>query len=58
MDALEADALKFAREKMKVVEITPAEIEQWRKATAPVVDTYIKNAGPLGAQLVEAAHKL
>lgn len=58
MDSLEADALKFAREKMKVVEITPAEIEQWRKATAPVVDTYIKNAGPLGAQLVEAAHKL
>lgn len=58
MDGLEADALKFARDKMKVVEITPAELEQWRKATSSVVDTYIKDAGALGAQLVDAARKL
>jgi C4-dicarboxylate-binding protein DctP len=58
ISALEADALKFAREKMKVIELTPAEHERWRKSAAPVVDTYIKNAGPLGAQLVEAARKL
>ncbi len=58
MDAIEADSLKFAREKMKVVDITPAELDQWRKATAPVIETYIKEAGPLGAQLIEAARKL
>jgi C4-dicarboxylate-binding protein DctP len=58
MDGLEADALKFAREKMKVVEITPAELERWRKVTNSVVDTYVKGAGPLGAQLVDAARKL
>lgn len=58
MDTIEADSLKFAREKMKVVDLTPADLEQWRKATAPVIEAYIKEAGPLGAQLIDAARKL
>ncbi len=58
MDAIEAESLKFARENMKVVDITPAELAQWRNATAPVIEAYIKEAGPLGAQLIEAARKL
>ncbi len=58
MAGLEADALAFARSKMKVVELTPEDLAAWKEATRSVVDTYIQNAGPLGRQLVEAANKL
>ena len=58
MGQLEADALAFARKKMKVIELSPEDLQQWKKATTSVVDTYIRNAGPLGQQLVEAAGRL
>jgi C4-dicarboxylate-binding protein DctP len=54
----EADSLEFARGKMKVVALTPQELEAWRKATASVVDVYKKDAGPLGEKLVSEAQKL
>ena len=34
------------------------EMKAWQELAAPVVDEYINNAGPLGAQLVEAAKKI
>lgn len=55
---LEAEALAFAKTKMTVTEISDDDLAAWKKATASVVDTYIKNAGDLGKQLVEAAGKL
>jgi len=58
MGQLEADAFAFVKEKMKVVELTDAEMKEWQKLAEPVVQEYIKNAGPLGQQLVDAARKL
>ena len=58
MAQLEAEALEFARGKMKVVELSPEDLAAWKEATRSVVDTYIQNAGPLGKQLVEAANQL
>ncbi|NQV84877.1 MAG: TRAP transporter substrate-binding protein DctP [Rhodospirillales bacterium] len=58
IDELEATARKEAGKHMKIVEISGEDRKAWIKATRSVVDTYIKNAGPLGAQLVEAAGKL
>ncbi len=43
---------------MKVVDITDEQRSAWRAATKSVVDTYISNAGPLGAKLVAEAKKL
>lgn len=58
MGQLEADAFAEARKHIKVIELTPAQLEEWKKSTASVVDTFIKEAGPLGKQLVEAEKKL
>lgn len=58
MGQLEADAFAFVKEKMKVVELTDAEMKEWQKLAEPVVQEYVKNAGPLGQQLVDAARKL
>ena len=58
MGKLEQEALEFTKTKMKVIELSPEDLDKWKKASAPVVDTYIKNAGELGKELVEAANKL
>ncbi|MCP4009440.1 MAG: C4-dicarboxylate ABC transporter substrate-binding protein [Proteobacteria bacterium] len=58
MGRLEEEALEFARSKMTVVPISNDDLASWKKATSSVVDTYIRNAGPLGKQLVEAAGNL
>lgn len=58
MSQLEADAFDFVQDKMNVVYLTDAELKKWQELAEPVVDEYIKNAGPLGRQLVEAAQKL
>jgi len=58
MGDLEKEALEFAKTKMTVTEISADDLAAWKKATASVVDTYVKNAGELGKQLVEAAEKL
>ena len=58
MSQLEADAFAFVKEKMEVVELNDAEMKEWQKLAEPVVQEYIKNAGPLGQQLVDAAREL
>jgi C4-dicarboxylate-binding protein DctP len=44
--------------KMGVIDQTPAQIKAWQDASKPVVDLYIKAAGPLGQQMVDAAKAL
>lgn len=58
MTKIEADSLAFAKEKMKVVELSDSERAAWRKASSPVVKAYESRAGDLGSQLVKAAGKL
>jgi len=58
MNAIENGALADVKSKINTVDLTDAERNEWRKATRPVVDAYIKNAGDLGKKLVEAAGKL
>ncbi len=58
MGRLEAEAFKEAREKMKVIELTPAQLKDWQESTKSVKGIFIKESGPLGKQLVEAAEKL
>ncbi len=59
MAAIEADAYKAAKEHgMKVYTPTEAEIAEWRKGAAPVLEQYKKDAGALGAKVLAAALKL
>ncbi len=58
MGAIEADALKSVSDKINVIDLTDAERNLWRKATRPVVDSYIERSGAVGAKLVEDASKL
>ena len=44
--------------KMKVIELDDAQRMAFQKASASVVDDFIKSAGPMGAELVEEARKL
>lgn len=58
MSKLEADAFAFVSDKMKVINLSDEEMKAWKKLAEPVVGEYIKNAGPLGKQLVEAAKQM
>lgn len=58
MNQLEADAFAFVSDKMKVIELTEDELQEWRKLAEPVISEYVKNSGPLGQQLVDAARQL
>jgi len=58
MGNIENQALDAVRSKIKVIDLSTAERDQWRKATKPVVDDYIGRAGALGKALVAAAAKL
>ncbi len=58
IQSLEADALAYAKEHMKVTELGSKEIAAWQEATKSVEKIYIQNSGPLGAELVEAAKAL
>ncbi len=53
--AIEADALEYLRGKINVVELTDAEREKWRAATASVRQRFVENAGPLGAEVLKIA---
>lgn len=55
---LESDAIANAKEHMNVIHLSDDDIQQWREATQPVVDSFIENAGPLGKQVVDAARAL
>lgn len=53
-------AEKFIAEKtpMKVINLTPTQVQAWQKAAAPAIDEYIKSAGPVGQRLVDEVRKL
>lgn len=54
---LNQEAKDFISEqtKMKVVDLTPEEIEAWRAAAKPTMERFAKDSGPVAAQVVEAA---
>ena len=59
MSRIEAEAYAAAKaEGMEVVELTDAEIAQWREATRPVLDSYLEESGELGRTVYEAAESL
>ncbi len=59
MSNIEAEAFAAAEQNgMKVHALNEAEIEAWRKATAPVLDSYLAESGELGVRLVKAAQGL
>lgn len=59
MASIEAEAYEAAKANgMKVYEPTAEEMAAWKAASAPVYDEFVKKAGPLGAQLLEAAKGL
>ena len=56
---IEDEAYKLAKEKgMKIITPSKSDIEAYKAASKPVYDDYKKNAGSLGAQLLDAASKL
>lgn len=56
MSEFEAGAFKQAEENgMTVYYPTEEEIEAWRAASAPVIDAWLAEAGPLGQQILDAA---
>ena len=58
MGQLEAAAFDAVRDKIEVIELTPEQLKDWQDSTVTVIDSFVKNAGPLGKQLVEAAKTL
>lgn len=59
MANIEAEAYAAAKEAgMKVVELSDADIDAWRAATKPVLDSYLEESGELGQQVYKAAQGL
>ena len=59
MANIEAGAYAEAKQNgMKVVEISDAQVEAWRAATKPVLDSYLAESGELGEQIHKAAQGL
>jgi C4-dicarboxylate-binding protein DctP len=57
--AIEAEAYAFARSKgMKVVELTPDDVAEWRACSASIVEDYMSTAGELGGRVMQAYAKL
>lgn len=56
-EQLNQDAKEFlsTQTKMEVVELTPEEIEAWRKAAEPTMQRFAEESGPLAKQIVEMA---
>ncbi len=55
MTALEAEAFDFVKDKINVVKLTDDQLAQWQQLSTPVVEAFVKSAGPLGQQVVDAA---
>lgn len=53
------DSTKFIADKtpMTVVNLTPEQLKAWQEAAKPAIDAYIKEAGPVGQQLVDEVRK-
>ena len=58
MSAIEAEALEAVSSKMKVIDLTREERAEWKAATKPVVDAFIKRSADIGAAMVKAASEL
>jgi len=58
MSSIEAAALEDVSDKITVIDLTREERAEWRAATKPVVDAYIKRSGEVGAAMVKAAGEL
>jgi C4-dicarboxylate-binding protein DctP len=59
MADIEAEAYAFARGKgMKIHDLTPDEVAEWRACSAPVLENYISSSGELGNHLLAAYGKL
>lgn len=59
MARIEAAAYKVAEENgMKIVTLSEEEVEAWRAATKPVLDSYLAESGALGAKVAKAADSL
>lgn len=59
MSTIEAEAYKAAEEHgMTVYYPTAEEIAVWKKASAPVIEEWLKSAGEMGKQVLDAAEKL
>jgi C4-dicarboxylate-binding protein DctP len=56
---LETDAYRFASEHgMKVYDLAPHQVAEWRACSAPVVDAFMAESGESGLQLMRAYGKL
>jgi C4-dicarboxylate-binding protein DctP len=56
---LEEDGYRFAREHgMKVYDLAPHQVAEWRACSAPVVDAFMMDGGELALQLMRAYGKL
>jgi C4-dicarboxylate-binding protein DctP len=59
VSAVETKAYAFARQKgMKIQELTPDQVAEWRACSWDVLDAYMNNPGDLPRQLLEAYGKL
>ena len=59
MADVEAKAYAFARAKgMKVYDLTPNEVAEWRACSADIIDEYMSNAGETAHRLMAAYGKL
>jgi TRAP-type C4-dicarboxylate transport system substrate-binding protein len=59
MAEIDARAYAFAREKgMKIHELTPDDVSEWRACSAALVDDYMKEAGELASKLMAAYGRL
>jgi C4-dicarboxylate-binding protein DctP len=55
----EADAYALAAKNgMKIREITPDQVAEWRACSGPVLETFMRNAGELGQRLMQAYGQL
>ena len=55
---IEAQEYIAKNTKMRVRELTAAEVAEWQKAAGPAVEAYITSAGPVGKKLVEAVRAM
>lgn len=59
MADIEARAYAFAREKgMKIHELTPDDVSEWRACSAALLDEYMKEAGDLASKLMASYGRL
>ena len=59
METLERETLALAEKHgMKLVELTPDELKQWKTCATPMLEAYLHRSGALGAQMMEAYRKV